>query len=157
MIELLQHYTVSEIIIFVILLALAIKSLISFFDWVRERISKNFDKGYKKINAKKQLERRLQHGSEIMTTLQKNQEQIDHILNDLTKKIDMLIDSDKDDIKAYITEKHHYYCYQMGWIDDFSLNCLEKRFKHYQDEGGNSFIANFMEELRALPKTAPPA
>lgn len=67
----------------------------------------------------------------------------------------MLIDSDKDDIKSYITREHHYFCYQIGWIDDFSLDCLEKRYRHYADEGGNSFIEGFMDELRALPKQAP--
>ena len=77
------------------------------------------------------------------------------ILNDLSAKIDMLIDSDKDDIKSYITREHHYFCYQVGWIDDFSLDCLERRYEHYADEGGNSFIEGFMNELRALPKQSP--
>lgn len=67
----------------------------------------------------------------------------------------MLIDSDKDDIKSYITREHHYFCYQVGWIDDFSLDCLERRYQHYEDEGGNSFIAGFMNELRTLPKQPP--
>lgn len=70
-------------------------------------------------------------------------------------KIDMLIESDKDDIKSYITREHHYFCYKIGWIDDFSLDCIEKRYKHYTDEGGNTFIGGFMEELRALPKSNP--
>jgi hypothetical protein len=32
---------------------------------------------------------------------------------------------------------------------------LEKRYQHYAEEGGNSFIENFMNELRALPKQQP--
>ena len=71
-------------------------------------------------------------------------------------KIDMLIESDKDDIKAYITSKHHHFCYEQKWIDDFSLDCLERRYAHYTEEGGNSFIKSFMEELRSLPKSPPP-
>ena len=76
-------------------------------------------------------------------------------MEDLIKKIDMLIQSDKDDIKSFITREHHYFCYRVGWIDDFSLDCIEKRYKHYTDEGGNTFIGGFMEELRALPKSDP--
>lgn len=68
-----------------------------------------------------------------MSTLEKNQQNTDKILQNLATKIDMLIDSDKDDIKSFITEKHHYYCYKVGYIDDFSLDCIEKRFKHYSD------------------------
>ena len=90
-----------------------------------------------------------------MNALQVNQKETDAILKDLSTKIDMLIDSDKDDIKSYITREHHYFCYKLGYIDDFSLDCIEKRFKHYSDEGGNSFIENFMKDLRALPIQSP--
>ena len=63
MVELLQHYTLSEILIFTALLALAAKSLISFYDWVYERIKKLFKKEYCELNKKEELERRLQKGS----------------------------------------------------------------------------------------------
>ncbi len=155
MIALLQHYSLSEIFMFTIFLALAVKSLISFFDWANDRIKKIFNKEYSKLSEKEELERRLQHGSEVMTTLETNQKETDKILKDLSAKIDMLIDSDKDSIKSYITREHHYFCYQKGWIDDFSLDCVEKRFEHYEDQGGNSFVEGLMDQLRALPKQQP--
>ncbi len=155
MVALLQQYSLSEIFMFTIFLALAIKSLISFFDWAYDRINKVFNRQNSKINYQKELERRLQHGSEIMSVLEKDQKKTDETLNILTKKIDMLIDSDKDAIKSYITKEHHYFCYEVGWIDDFNMDCLERRYSHYADEGGNSFICGFMEQLRALPKQPP--
>lgn len=157
MIELLQRYTLSDIIIFSILLVLAIKSLISLFDWAHDRLNKKLHKQTVKVDEKQLLEQRLQHGSQIMFTLQSNQEMTDNILNDLSAKIDMLIDSDKDAIKSYITEKHHYFFYQQKWIDDFSLDCLERRYDHYEDQGGNSFIGSLMDDLRGLPKQPPAA
>ena len=90
-----------------------------------------------------------------MSILEKDQKKTDETLNILTKKIDMLINSDKDAIKSYITKEHHYFCYEVGWIDDFNMDCLERRYSHYADEGGNSFICGFMEQLRALPKHPP--
>lgn len=155
MVALLQQYSLSEILIFTIFLALAVKSLITFFDWCNERLQRILNKQQSKTDEKKELERRLQHGSEIMAALETNQQKNDLILQDLSAKIDLLMDSDKDSIKAYITGRHHYFCYKMGWIDDFSLDCLEKRYQHYSDEGGNSFIELFMEELRNLPKQKP--
>lgn len=155
MIDLLQHYSLSNIIVFAVLLALAVKGLVSFFDWAHDRIKKTFNKEHSKLNEKQELERRLQHGSQIMSTLQDSQLETDMILKDLSAKIDMLIDSDMDDIKSFITEKHHYFCYQLGWIDDFSLDCIEKRYDHYEDQGGNSFVGGLMVELRALPKHPP--
>ena len=41
------------------------------------------------------------------------------------------------------------------WIDDYSLDCIERRYKHYIDEGGNSFIGQLMIEIRKLPHQPP--
>ncbi len=155
MIEFLQRYSLTDILIFTVFLVLAIKGLVSFFDWLQERIKRVFNKEHSKLNEKEELQRRLQLGSQIMDSLQSSQETTDMILQDLSAKIDMLIDSDMDSIKSYITEKHHFFCYELGWIDDFSLDCIEKRFDHYEDEGGNSFVGSLMAELRALPKQPP--
>lgn len=152
MIQLLQHYTLPDIIIFTVFLALAVKSLFSFFDWVQQRIKKSFNKEHNKLNNKDQLQRRLQHGSQLMAKLQTNQESTDSVLKDLNEKINVLIESDKDNIKYQITKAHHNYCYQKKLIDDFSLNCLEKLYQHYEQQGGNSFIKSFMSDLRALPR-----
>lgn len=153
--ELLQNYSLTDLFIITIFLALSLKSLISFVDWIEQRLKKFFNKQQTKVSEKQLLERRLQDGSRIMDNLTQHQQKTDEILNNLSKKIDMLIKSDKDDIKSYITKEHHYFCYQKQWIDDFSLDCIEKRYKHYTDEGGNSFIGQFMEQLRALPKQPP--
>ena len=155
MLELLQHYSIPEIFLFIVLLALAFKSVVSFFEWLEERIKKTFNIKFRKISEKERINKRIEDGENFMTQLREHQKHNDEALQDLSKKIDILVESDRDDIKAYITKEHHKFCYDKGWIDDFSLDCLEKRFKHYADEGGNSFICGFMQELRALPKRPP--
>ena len=145
MIEILSAYSISEILAFIVALALALKGTVSFWDWAAERLRKMFNKENQQEVDKQKIQ-----------TLFEQQEQLAKAVEKLTEKIDMLIDSDKDDIKSYITEKHHYYAYEKKWIDDYSLDCIERRFKHYKDEGGNSFIATLMEELKALPKQQPP-
>ena len=141
LIQLLTQFDMTTILIFIILIALSAKGIVTFFDWVKERIMKIFNKQSKK---EKELEQLQQQELDIKE-LRKNIESIQSNIN-------LLIESDKDDIKAYITEKHHFYCYQQKYIDDYTLNCLEKRFNHYEVEGGNSFVRNLMDELRALPK-----
>ena len=44
MLELLQHYTIAEIVSFIVISALAIKALISFLDWAKDRLFKFFKK-----------------------------------------------------------------------------------------------------------------
>lgn len=155
MINLLQRYPISEILIFIVLLALAIKGVISFIDWVNEKIRKVFNKEHNKIDEKKEIENRLNQHDQLILSIQQQQADMDKGVKQLAAKIDILIASDMDDIRASITKDHHKFCYQKQWIDDFSLECIEKQYSHYVEEGGNSFIKGFMDELRALPKQDP--
>ena len=133
--ELLQHFSLSDIFIFTTLLILALKGGISIIDWFSERGYRFFNKTYQKP---KELEETVK---ELIKDVQS-----------LTKKIDVLVQSDKDAIKAYITKQHHHFCYEIESIDDQSLDCVEKRYTHYKKQGGNSYIHHLMQELRALPR-----
>lgn len=141
MINLLENYTLDQIVVFVVLLALAIKGLVTFLDWAQDRVLKQVDRSKIPSKLKDEIDA---HEQEL--------EKINDAILKLTDMVNLLLRSDRDDIKAFITRQHHYFCYQKGWIDDFSLDCIEKRFAHYQEQGGNTFIQNMMNELRALPR-----
>lgn len=155
MLELLSAYNLSEIIIFTVMLAAAIKSVTTFWDWAKDRLRKMFKKENQAETWKNQIESRLDKYDEAIGKVAENQEKYNELIEKIENKVDILIGSDKDDIKSWITKEHHYFCYQVKWIDDYSLDCIEKRFGHYQDEGGNSFIEELMAEIRALPKVPP--
>lgn len=155
MLELFQHYSISEIFIFIVLLALATKGVVEFFSWGQEKLSKIFHFKYNKLTEKEKLQQQLAQQASAIQVLKEQQKSTDMYLKSMQSKIDLLIDSDKDDIKSFLTREHHYFCYTQGWIDDYSLECCERRYAHYRDEGGNSFIEGFMKELRALPKRPP--
>lgn len=141
MIDLLKNFSLQQIIIFLILLGLAIKGIVSFFDWVQ--------------NKNKQVAKKINQPIQWQTNIEKNNEQIQDLkklIQLLQDKVDLLIQSDKDDIKAFIVREHHQFYFQRKWIDDFSLDCIEKRYNHYKEEGGNSFIETLMDEIRALPR-----
>lgn len=136
-------YTITEIIVFVILLAIAIKGLVTFIDWATERLKKKFKKD--SVIEKKR---------DLVEKYFKQQQNMQEQLELITNKIELLVLSDKEDIKAYITERHHYFC-NKGWIDNYHREILEKRFGYYKKEGGNSFILGFMEDIRELPSQPP--
>lgn len=140
MLELLNNYSLTEIIVFIVILALSIKGIIDFYDWAKKRIQTPVDKIYTEKEMQKQ----------VLDTLKSHNEQIES----MSKAIDILIRSDKDDIKSWITEKHHYFCYDLGYIDDYNYQCIEARYTHYKEEDGNTFIDGFMEDIRALPKVS---
>lgn len=155
MLELLESFSLKEILIFVIILALAIKGVIDFIDWAKKRIRKNFKAEQLKSNQSTLLDSRLRGYDEKIEDLNDKLETITERIDYLTECIELLSDSNKDSIKSYVTKEHHFFCYEQKWIDDYSLDCLEKRFAHYKKFGGNSFIEDLMEELRALPKVPP--
>lgn len=141
MLELLNNYSVMEIITFIILLSIAVKGVVDFIDWIKGKLKTLYTK-------EKSEEDEIQRITNLETSIEKINKSVD----ELTNKINLLVESDKDAIKAYITKEHHYYCYERRWIDDYSLDCLEKRFAHYIEEKGNSFVENLMDEIRALPR-----
>lgn len=143
--ELFNTFSGTSIIIFIVMLAFAIKGVVTFVDWGYGRLKQYFDKKHdNQENKEKILEKLDSHSKDIL--------EIKEAFAQQQKLINLLVNSDRDDIKAWITEKHHFYCYEKKYIDDYTLDCIEKRFRHYEDEGGNSFIATLMQEIRALPK-----
>lgn len=138
MIQLLQRFSLTDILIFIVMFALIFKNSLSFLEWFTKTGINFFKQKYQKPKELEQTVKDL-----ILS------------IKGLTEKVDLLMESDKDAIKAFITRQHHYFVYQKGWIDDYSLECIEKRFKHYIEEGGNSFVQDLMEDLRTIPKQPP--
>lgn len=146
--ELLETFSISQIILFIVLLAIAIKKVSDFVDWKKLKLDSRDKKQIERYNKEKEMN---EHFDELETSVKS----IADNMNNLNDKVNILMESDKDDIKAWITREHHYFCYQKGWIDDYSLDCLERRYEHYKEEHGNSFIGELVNEVRNLPKQDP--
>jgi hypothetical protein len=163
MLNLLETYYISEIFVFIVVLCIAIKEVVTFFDWANSRLKKEYDEGQEKEEEIEKVEQEIvtmsktfeekekvftQKKEEIMNNFGSLNDQI----KELKEDVEMLIDSDRDCIKSYIVEKHYFFCYEQKWIDEYSLDCLEKRYAHYIQERGNSYVERLMLEIRALPK-----
>ena len=145
MTTLLSSYSITQIILFIVVFSLAIKGVIDFLDWAKGKMKTAYDKKKTEEDTEKSVTERIDN-------LESSIKDIADSVSKVTDKVDLLLESDKDAIKAYITKEHHYFCYQKKWIDDYSLDCLERRYDHYVEEHGNSFIEMLMNEVRALPK-----
>jgi small-conductance mechanosensitive channel len=153
--DLLNNYSLSEILTFLVIFCLAIKGFFTFWDWAIERLRKTFNKETQQETKLAAMQEQINQCNNNFLKVEKEQAAVEDKLSDMLQKINLLIESDRDDIKSYITKEHHAFCYDKGWIDDYSLNCIERRYNHYVDEGGNSFIKDLMEEIRELPKQPP--
>lgn len=152
--DLLTNFSLTQIAVFVVILAVAIKEFVNFVDWAVDRIHKATDKDYQSKEEQKALKSEIAGLEKFYAEkekVDKGFEEIHQSIESINKRIDMLIESDRNDIKSYITEKHHYYVHNQKWIDDYTMECIENRYDIYKSEHGNSFIAKFMEDLRKLP------
>lgn len=155
LLEKLEGQSFISLMIWVVLIALAIKGLIGYLDWISGEIESADKKKKSKEKKEESIQKQLDENKREIQELKNNQKAMLEQIHALSEKIEMLIVSDKDDIKSFLTREHHYFCYQQGWIDDYSLECCERRFEHYIAEHGNSYIEGFMKEMRELPKQPP--
>lgn len=149
--ELLKQYDLASIIILVIGLLAVVKYVVELIKWFITGARSIFKKETDKEQQEKDLEQRICKSEEniknLITLHGNTEKEIDKLLN----SIQVLMDSDKDDIKAWITEQHHKYYYSKSKIiDAYSYQCIKNRYKHYKDEGGNSFIDKMMADIDNL-------
>ena len=113
MVELLTTYDLSEILMFIVLFAIAFKAVSSFIDWARDKRKKITLKEMQPDELAKQIAQetkdREQQIQELKIQREKEgaelRQQIVGIaaqVSNLTDKINLLVESDKDDIKAFI-------------------------------------------------------
>lgn len=71
------------------------------------------------------------------------------------KKIDIMCGKVQqrlqDDARWAFKDAYNYYFIKLGKIDQHSLEALERKYEHYKEAGGNSFVDTIMEQLRSLP------
>lgn len=150
--QLFSNYSFKQIFLFVIILTIAIKEFIVLLDWFNERINRKVDKDRKTTYIEKELHKQIEKKELQIVALQQSEKRIKESIQDLNKKINILIQSDQNDIRAWITAQHHKFM-EKGSIDYYSFECISKRYEDYKEQGGNTFIDHFMEEIKSLPKT----
>lgn len=165
MIELFTTFSLVEIVTFIVLLALAVKSVWEFVEWAMSKYKAKFSKEYTRIrkdeNAEEQQKKleahyvncKLQYDSTIV-----RYDELDNKITDLTAAINTSFDTINTammhDIKQWIIERHRYYTKQK-WISVGDLDMIEARYNDYKKLGGNSTIPGLMKELEELPKHNP--
>lgn len=79
---------------------------------------------------------------------------IDDKLSSMDDKSTLLIESDKEGIKAYIVDKYYQACVD-EYIELHTMETLELRYEKYLQENGNTYVGKLMEKLRLMPNEPP--
>lgn len=151
MLDLLKEFSIEQIIIYSVLLCAVIKTVTEFFIWCKDKYHIKFDKDFKKVSREKISDQQYRTLTEKVDTFI---EQMTAQVNRIENQVAQLIVSDMHDIKSFIVEKHHVLIKQ-GWVDDFTMDTLEKRYEDYLKECGNSYVEGLMADIRKLPHFPP--
>ncbi len=162
MLELLKAYSVEQILIFSVILAFAVKSTVDFTEWIQEKYNKKFNKDHSALEKEEDTEEKYNELKDQFDTLmsefhgldqrmEKRMENIESGMENIESQLIQLTQSDMHDIKSWMVEKHHQLT-EAGWVDDFTMDTIEKRFDDYKKENGNSYVEGLVNEMRALPR-----
>lgn len=146
------HLSVEEVIILVIVMVLAIKSVWSAAEWIWKKIKDRLDITNDKDRWAKNISNSLTVLDKKIDNLeiqnQKTHEEQERVNTSLALVQERL----QENTRSYLIDSHHKYCYQIKSIDDLTLQSIERRYLFYKTAGGNSFIDGLMDEIRALPR-----
>ena len=140
------------IVLCCVMIFLALRGIIEYRNWIKTVTDEAYEKRKKQEERDQRVEKMVADYNKELINISQAIEYIKKSLTKLDSQVDNLTKSDKDDIKAYITNQYHYFVDGRGWIDDYSMDCIEKRYDMYKTYRGNSFIDDLMEQLRALPR-----
>lgn len=149
---LLTTYSIEQILLFLVLLFGAVKEGSGAIEWIKEKYNIKFNKDYIIKTKEKTLEEHYencikQHNEEVKlyNQLEEKIDSLTKVCNDkftyIEERLDLLTQSDRDDIKSWLVEKYNYYKDNPGVpISPHTMDTIEKRYSHYKHEGGNSYI-----------------
>lgn len=136
--ELLTKFDVTTILLVVFMVAVAIREAVELYHYFHDKIYGRYEK---QDNQNDTIDN-------LSTTLASVLQQV----KDIDKKINLLQESDKDAIKSWIVGLYHKYKENPKELEAMQMDLLERRYGHYKDQGGNSYIDQLMEDLRTIYK-----
>lgn len=108
----------------------------------------------KVVTLERKGEERGQRLAKVEEYTKKDHEREKQIL-DHNAKIDIMCSKVQqrlqDDARWSFKDAYNYYFLKIGKIDEHTMEALEKKYEHYKEAGGNSFVDTIMEQLRTLP------
>lgn len=136
MVELFSTYSGSQLVIILFLVAVAAKEAINLVEYFVKRFKARVLNNSEKEND----------SGDVHQTLNS----LNELLKETVSKVNVLMESDKDAIKSWIVREWSFFQDCPERLNTFEMDCLEKRYTHYKQEGGNTYVDNIMDDLREI-------
>jgi hypothetical protein len=149
--DLFAQYSFETIILFIVTIGVVIKYVAEVIEWFYKKIENHFNDKKKEAKNMQDTLSSIQLVQDKFTTIDNKLDVLNTNITELAEKSDRNTERLQEQTRSIIIDKHHHFCYELGEIDDISLQSLERQFLYYKSAGGDTYIDNLMEELRRLP------
>lgn len=130
------------------------KSIINFVKESRKSKEELIAEGRRQAQAEQQLNQRFEDGEDRITALEEEEADAEKRIAALEAKVDLLMESDQQAIKAWIKAQHDKWM-PKKYIDNYTLQLLDTRYAIYVKENGNSWAEDMVNDLRSLTIVSP--
>lgn len=150
--SLFTQYSVEELILLIIIVLFVLKILNDLFTYFYDKTKNYFGIKNKKEQWENDLTKVLQNIEDEMQILKNQNKKTHQHQKEIDATIALVQERLQENTRSYLIDRHHKFCYEVKAIDELNLQAMERRYLYYKTAGGNSFIDNLMDEVRALPK-----
>lgn len=155
-----SQYSIESIILFIMAIAIAIKAVSELWEYFYNKLRKYFNYQTKKEQTYSDLMESISNLETSLSTLRQKEivsiyEKVDLSLqrNDEVKaQVSLITERLQETTRGHIIDKHHYFCYELRYVDDLSLQSLEREYLYYKASGGDTYVDGLMEDIRELPR-----
>lgn len=151
--QLFAQYSIESILLLLIMLGVSVKFIGELCEYFYNKMKKYFADEASQVKENESLSESIRQIDSKVTAVKDSIEKQQEIIAMLQEQSQLTVERMQENERSYIIDKHHYFCYEVGMIDDMNLQSLERRYVYYKAQGGNSFIDGLMREIRALPRT----
>ena len=147
-----SHLTTEEIIVLIIIMILAVKTVWSAAEWIWEKIKGQLDITNDKEKWEQNITNSLDNLDKKIDNLELQNQKTHEEQENIKESLSLVQERLQENTRSFLIDAHHKFCYQIKSIDDMNLQSIERRYLYYKTAGGNSFIDGLIDEIRALPR-----
>lgn len=146
-------YSLESVIILIVMLLLVIKFVWELVVWFKDKLKGGYDRERERNEMNAEIMAEFQKLNSRLDTFKDRLDRIDDSNENTNRRLSFIEERQQENTKSFLIDAHHKFCYQLKAIDDINLQSIERRYMYYKAAGGNSFIDQLMQEIRALPRT----
>lgn len=147
-----SQHSLEELIVIIAGVCLAVQAIWKIATFFYDKAREHFGMETRQSNWEDDTTKTLRNIQAQISELREQNKQMAHQQEGIEQIVAATQERLQQDTRSYLIEAHHRFVREYGEIDELSLDTIERRYLYYKTAGGDTFVGNLMEEIRALPR-----